>query len=80
LGEGRVAAEAGRILGSRAPGSGFPTLHDYTQRPLFLRSFPLVLREERAGMSETSARAVPLVEDNPADISLIRKAIEVCDP
>jgi hypothetical protein len=31
-------------------------------------------------MSETSARAVPLVEDNPADISLIRKAIEVCDP
>ncbi len=31
-------------------------------------------------MSETSARAVPLVEDNPADISLIRKAIEACDP
>jgi hypothetical protein len=23
---------------------------------------------------------VPLVEDNPADISLIRKAIEACDP
>jgi two-component system, chemotaxis family, response regulator Rcp1 len=31
-------------------------------------------------MSETSARAVPLVEDNPADISLIRKAIEACNP
>jgi hypothetical protein len=28
----------------------------------------------------TRARAVPLVEDNPADISLIRKAIEACDP
>jgi two-component system, chemotaxis family, response regulator Rcp1 len=28
----------------------------------------------------SAARAVLLVEDNPADIYLIRKAIEVCDP
>jgi two-component system, chemotaxis family, response regulator Rcp1 len=31
-------------------------------------------------MSEAAAKAILLVEDNPADIYLIRKAIEECNP
>jgi two-component system, chemotaxis family, response regulator Rcp1 len=37
-------------------------------------------QEELAGMSASAAKAVLLVEDNPADIYLIRKAIEACAP